>query len=172
MIRAITENGNPALEVSAVHELGIRPALWLKLEAEAPVATEAATTEARVYVKDMHYDDWNRFPGSGYYTGYTLNGKPEDNNGKLRDALDNVYAGCWKNGILTGQGTITLNNGDKYVGGLLNGSMHGQGTYTYASGNKYVGVWKDDKFNGYGTYYNADGTIWHQGQWKDNEFMG
>ena len=59
--------------------------------------------------------------------------------------------GEWKNGQLP-YGSITFDNGNKYVGEFKDAMFHGQGTYTYASGNKYVGEWKDDKQHGQGTY--------------------
>ena len=44
------------------------------------------------------------------------------------------------------EGTLTYNDGDKYVGEWKDGSHHGQGTYTYANGDKSVGEFKDGSF--------------------------
>ena len=53
------------------------------------------------------------------------------------------------------------------------GLKHGKGTFTWNSGSNkgdvYVGEWKYDKINGYGKYTNADGSIYHDGMWKDSK---
>ena len=47
----------------------------------------------------------------------------------------------------------------------------GKGTATWNSGSNkgdvYVGAYKDGKINGYGKWTNADGSIYHDGMWKD-----
>lgn len=57
------------------------------------------------------------------------------------------------------QGTVTFNDGGKYVGEFSNGKMSGQGTFTWADGDKYVGGFSDNKPNGKGTMFAPDGTI-------------
>ena len=46
--------------------------------------------------------------------------------------------------------------------------MSGKGTYTFSNGEKYVGEFKDNKFNGQGTY-SKDGKE-YTGTWKDNQY--
>ena len=82
------------------------------------------------------------------------------------------YEGEFRDHERNGKGTETYYGGDKCVGEFKGGKLNGQGSYYYASGAKYVGEFRDGDYNGYGTYYNADGTIYHQGQWKDDEFIG
>ena len=36
-------------------------------------------------------------------------------------------------------------------------------------GDVYVGEYTDDKRHGYGTFTKANGSIWHDGIWKDNK---
>ena len=36
-------------------------------------------------------------------------------------------------------------------------------------GDVYVGEWKDGNYNGSGKYTFADGSIYHDGMWKDGE---
>ena len=56
-----------------------------------------------------------------------------------------------------------------YVGEMEGDQRHGYGTYNFASGAKYVGSWKNGKKHGQGTYTRADGTIYHSGEWVNNE---
>ena len=49
------------------------------------------------------------------------------------------------------------------------GKAHGYGTLTYEDGEKYVGEWKNDNKHGQGTYTKANGTIAHSGEWVNDE---
>ena len=68
-------------------------------------------------------------------------------------------------------GTLTLNNGDKYVGEWKDGKRHGQGTYTFANGDKYVGEYRDGKENGQGTHTSTNGDK-YVGEWRDGKQHG
>ena len=85
------------------------------------------------------------------------------------------YAGEWKDGDWTGQGTVTWASGkfagDKYVGEVKDGLKHGQGTYTFADGEKYVGEFKKVKPNGQGTFTSADGDK-YVGEFKNGKQHG
>jgi len=50
-------------------------------------------------------------------------------------------------------GTLSFEDGDKYVGEWSDDKYQGLGTYNYSSGDKYVGEYKDDKKNGFGVYF-------------------
>ena len=47
---------------------------------------------------------------------------------------------------MNGQGTITWDNGDKYVGAWKDDKKHGQGTITYANGKKERGYYVNDEY--------------------------
>ena len=72
-----------------------------------------------------------------------------------------------------GFGANTYANGKTYVGEWKDDKKDGKGTFTWNSGSHkgdvYVGEFKDGKFNGYGKWTNADGSIWHDGMWKDDK---
>jgi len=88
------------------------------------------------------------------------------------DSLSFSCLGGWNKISWTGGciGTLTQDDGAKYIGSFKWGKYHGQGTMTYANGNKYVGEWKENKYHGQGTYTEADGTQ-YVGEWKDDEFV-
>ena len=79
------------------------------------------------------------------------------------------YVGETKDYKFHGQGTYTYAGGEKYVGEWKDDNKHGQGIYTYADGAKYVGEFKDNLYHGQGTARYADGSIYHSGEWKDDE---
>ena len=67
-------------------------------------------------------------------------------------------------------GTITFDNGNKYVGEFKDDKKHGKGTYLFLDGDKYVGEFKDDKKTGKGTYTFASGKV-KSGIWADGKYL-
>ena len=49
------------------------------------------------------------------------------------------------------------------------GLKHGYGVYDWKDGSKYEGQFAHGKRNGQGAQLNANGTIYHNGFWKDDE---
>ena len=80
------------------------------------------------------------------------------------------YKGSVVNGLFSGQGSLTLANGDKYIGKFKDGKPNGQGTLTSSNG-EYNGNWKDAKRNGQGAFTSSNGNK-YIGQWKDNKENG
>jgi len=62
------------------------------------------------------------------------------------------YVGEWKNNRVNGKGTLTTPDGSKYVGEIVNGMYHGQGTFTLPDGQKYVGEFERSAYT-YGTFF-------------------
>ena len=79
----------------------------------------------------------------------------------------NKYIGEWRDDKYHGQGTFTDVNGNKYVGEFRDDKYHGQGTYTHADGDKYVGEFRDDKQHGQGTY-----TYGPSSKWAGDKYVG
>ena len=156
-----------------------------------PVAT--SQTE---FVTDMPYSIFgiSGTEHTGLYTGYVLDGKPEDPNGTFvydddygtyvggwKDGVrsgqgtatwsDEVYVGEWRDGQRTGQGTSTFENGDVYSGEWKDNKYNGQGTYTWPDGRKYVGEWRDGQRTGQGSFTYANGDV-YSGEWKDDKRDG
>jgi len=51
-----------------------------------------------------------------------------------------------ENGYRDGKGTMTYNDGSKYVGDFMHGKRHGPGSMTYNNGDVYTGVWEHGKY--------------------------
>ena len=65
--------------------------------------------------------------------------------------------------------TINYGGGRVYYGQMEGGKRHGYGTYTWASGSKYVGEYKNGLKHGQGTLTRANGTIYHSGEWVNDQ---
>lgn len=68
-------------------------------------------------------------------------------------------------------GEFAFRNGDKYVGEFRDGAMSGQGTLTFASGGKYVGHFRGGKYHGHGIQTLPNGN-WVMGDWKNGVAEG
>jgi len=91
-----------------------------------------------------------------------------------------TYVGEWQDGKQQGQGTCTIDNGDKYadewcrgtyVCEWQDGKQHGQGTYTREDGSEYVGEFKEGLRHGQGTYTYSSGDK-YAGEWQDGKQHG
>jgi len=69
---------------------------------------------------------------------------------------------CW--------GTLSHNNGDRYIGEFKNGKRHGLGTYWLADESQYIGNFKNDKKHGEGVLYTSDGKLNKMGVWVNDQF--
>jgi hypothetical protein len=81
------------------------------------------------------------------------------------------YVGEWKDDKMNIHGSYTYANGNKHVGEYKDNKANGQGTYIYANGNKYVGEFKGNKKNGQGIFIYANGGK-YDGEWKDDKYNG
>jgi hypothetical protein len=83
----------------------------------------------------------------------------------------NFYTGDFKDGHMTGKGTLKMNGGDRYDGDFEDGHQTGDGMLTTSNGNKYEGKFQDGKLNGKGSVNMADGEKYF-GEFKDNVYDG
>ena len=70
------------------------------------------------------------------------------------------------NGMVTGFGVWTWENGDRYEGFCLGGYLHGQGAYIWSNGSLYEGGWQRGVRHGYGINITSEGTR-TEGEWKE-----
>jgi hypothetical protein len=98
-----------------------------------------------------------------------------DGNGLMQWYLDGVpsarYQGNVHQGVISGNGRLSLPDGATYDGEWVNGKQHGRGTLTAPDGSSYAGEWKDGEPDGHGTMKRASGeTV--TGNWKQGSYVG
>ena len=91
--------------------------------------------------------------------------------GVMTYADGHKYEGEWKDNLRHGKGTLSYPDNAKYIGSFDNDKMHGYGEYHFANGNVYKGEFEDDYFSGKGTFYYKTGG-WYEGEFKDDKFHG
>ena len=89
-----------------------------------------------------------------HYTGATYEGSYSNNKASGEGVLTlldgEVYRGEFRADLKHGRGILQLSNGDTYRGKFVDGVKQGEGEYTWANGDKYTGEWRRDKRNGKG----------------------
>lgn len=78
-----------------------------------------------------------------------------------------VYEGVVVNGNATGIGTLTYNNGSKYVGQFRDNIMHGFGVLVVGKKDIYMGSFKRGVRDGYGIGMLENGDV-YEGQYKND----
>jgi len=73
--------------------------------------------------------------------------------------------------FISGEGTYTYANGDKWVGKMKDGDYRGKGMYSWSNGDRYIGNYNNGVMNGEGTYIFATGET-YKGGFLNNMFTG
>lgn len=110
------------------------------------------------------------FPAAGGEGGREGGGSSgtiaETETGKIYERIypRGKYSGELSGGQPSGQGTITLNNGDVYVGAFRAGQFHGRGRYTALDGTVYQGEFAEGYLHGRAV------RIWPSGSRYEGEY--
>ena len=96
---------------------------------------------------------------NGEYEGHFLYGN-QTGQGKLTLPNGDSYEGQFINGIKNGYGILSQANGKKYEGNYKNGKKSGIGTFYFLDGGKYIGNWTDGDINGKGEFYYSNGSYY------------
>lgn len=72
---------------------------------------------------------------------------------------------------LSGEGRVSWDNGNLYLGPLVQGKAQGRGTMNWASGDRYEGDWQDDLPHGRGVLNHANGDR-YEGEFVRGEATG
>uniref|UniRef100_A0A7S3P9X8 Uncharacterized protein n=1 Tax=Amphora coffeiformis TaxID=265554 RepID=A0A7S3P9X8_9STRA len=87
--------------------------------------------------------------------------------GKMRFADGGTYFGNFCDGLQHGKGNMVFADNSKYEGDFENGNFHGVGKMVWNDGGYYEGEWKEGMIHGKGKEIRADGTLRHEGNWRN-----
>lgn len=79
--------------------------------------------------------------------------------------------GKWLNGVVTGTGTYSGEDGLRYEGEFLDRKFHGKGRLVTADGLVYEGEWFNGNKHGTGTLQRPNGDV-YVGEFRDDQFNG
>ncbi len=126
-----------------------------------------------------------KFPGDNNFKEYNGNWRNSAFHGQGTLLLNDGtrYSGGWKNNLKHGFGTLYAKGGkvkqkgfwgnNIYLGDCVSGNcINGKGNFAYADGSKYVGSWRSEKKDGKGVLYKKDGSVDHEGLWKNDIYSG
>ncbi len=82
-----------------------------------------------------------------------------------------VYEGDFLDDKLTGNASVTSDDGYSYVGSVVDGKKDGVGKFVFPDGSYYYGEWSNDKKNGKGEYHYASGAVYY-GTYVDDKRSG
>lgn len=105
-----------------------------------------------------------------YKGDYNVMGK-RHGDGELTWDNGDRYVGRFRDGYIDGRGTIYFRDGTEYSGQWRNNRFHGDGTRRFKNGNVYNGNYVDGKRQGQGKCYFANGDM-YSGDWKDDTIHG
>ena len=107
-----------------------------------------------------YYRDGKRVFQGRYVMGQRVDGKMTYKDGS-------VYDGQWSNGKRHGRGVYTFVDGSIYKGEFHLDRIHGAGQLVWPDGAKYIGEWSQGVRHGIGKEYAGDGSLRHEGNWRD-----
>lgn len=105
-----------------------------------------------------------------YKGDYNVMGK-RHGDGELTWENGDRYVGKFRDGYIDGRGTIYFRDGTEYSGQWKCNRFHGDGTRRFKNGNVYNGNYVDGKRQGQGKCYFANGDM-YSGDWKDDTIHG
>ncbi len=116
--------------------------------------------------------DRQQLPNGAFYQGTFDEEGLFTGNGLLTWENGDVYEGGFLQGLMHGKGTLRFSSGDIYLGGFIKGEMHGVGQWAFENGDIYTGdIAKDGLFHGQGVLISASGES-YSGEFKKNLFHG
>ncbi|KAH9598967.1 MORN motif [Trypanosoma melophagium] len=91
---------------------------------------------------------------------------------KIEDSKEDTYEGGWKEGHLSGKGSIKLHDGSSYMGEWVGGVKEGYGIENAPGVFHYTGEFKNGKRNGNGTLRLEKEGVLYEGEFVMNEITG
>lgn len=91
-----------------------------------------------------------QFPDGSCYIGECNDKGVPHGRGQFVSSRGDIFEGEFSNGRIEGRGTLTDDQGSRYVGTFKDSLRHGKGVEKMASGDVYEGQFFNDKRSGYG----------------------
>ena len=117
---------------------------------------------------DISYSDEEE-DGGEYEGDRDENGRPHGK-GVLKDSFG-VYSGSFEHGVMSGEGELVCENGDKFVGKFKDGNF-AEGLLVHEDGSRFNGSFLNGQKHGKGELVNSEGTIQVSGIWEKGEVNG
>ncbi|GKY98078.1 hypothetical protein MPSEU_000765700 [Mayamaea pseudoterrestris] len=87
--------------------------------------------------------------------------------GKMTYQDGSTYTGSWVNGMRHGKGRCEFMDHSVYEGEFSKNEFSGNGKMLWSDGGWYEGNWLHGEMDGYGKEVHPDGTLRHEGQWRN-----
>jgi hypothetical protein len=131
--------------------------------------------DGRCYTGDFKYGRWHGngralFSNGDLYVGeYDM----DQRHGKGRYEWEDgrMYDGTFHRDQRQGTGTYSWADGAVYTGDFFAGQRHGHGTYKFVDGSVYIGEWRSGKYHGVGECKWADAR-YYRGEWENGRAHG
>ena len=123
----------------------------VKREVEGKKIVKNQTSQQSLEVKTINF-------ANGTYVGEVEGDSIANGKGTMTFNDGNKYVGEFKDNQYNGFGKFYKNDVLVYEGNYINNNKEGKGIYYYSGGNKFEGDFKNDLENGTGIYTWADGT--------------
>lgn len=137
--------------------------VWMP-DSAAGAAGGRITGHGRVAWREPGAPSYDRSAEVAAYVGDMVDGRAEGQ-GTYVHRSGVSYKGQWRNGLMDGEGRLSLPNGDQYVGGFAGGRLHGAGVYVDATGTIYEGAFVAGLRDGAGLVRRPDGGV-YRASWK------
>ena len=123
-----------------------------------------------VYVGGMRHDLKHGYGKTKFAEGRLFQGRyilGEMREGTLTYPDGSSYKGEFRDDLPHGQGKSCFPDGSWYEGSFLSGAQCGRGTMHWPDGGVYEGEFWDCEITGFGIEYRADGSIRHDGLFRN-----
>ena len=101
------------------------------------------------------------------YLGYWKNGNPNGMGTEIYPDHKGKFQGEYENGVKTGYGKITFEDGSIYEGSMINNDVEGYGILFWPDQKVYRGLWKANKMSGKGKMEWPNG-MYYEGQYEND----
>ena len=132
-------------------------------------------TDGRIYSGEWRSGRWHGYGHAVFNNGDAYIGQYDNDqrhgHGRYEWSDGRVYDGGFQLDHRQGEGTYTWPDGAVYTGDFYRGLRHGKGRYIFADGSVYNGDWEHGKYHGMGECVWVDGRR-YKGEWQFGQAQG